>query len=91
MKPFDLKEAFDGKKIITRGGFRATFIGCDNYLEDDFPVVAKICHAPGFETVYFFTKDGLYNYSEKFSRLDLMMAEENDKEVEFEKKKGQEK
>lgn len=87
MKPFDLKEAIAGKRIITRGGFRATFVGCAEEF-GDILVIAKIYHAPMLETAYFFTKDGMYNFYDDFTILDLMMAEEGDKEIDFEKMKG---
>lgn len=90
MKPFDLNEAIAGKRIITKSHLKAVFVGYDE-TEEDFPVVAKIYHAPGFATDYFFTKDGRYSIFDNFTNFDLMMADERDKEIDFEKKKGDEK
>lgn len=76
-KPFDLEAAKKGKPICTRDGREARIVCFDrNYLyeEQNYPLVVLI-KGPYGETIYSYTKDGLY-YSNTIHDNDLMMLSE---------------
>lgn len=72
MKPFNLKEALAGKKVITRDGSTIRQILIFNY-NIDFPIVALIGDNKNEMVVKSFTKDGKY-ISQVDSGYDLFMA-----------------
>lgn len=73
-KPFDLEEAKKGKPVCTRDGREARIVCFDReylYEKQNYSIVALI-KSPYSETIYSYTKDGLY-YSNTIHDNDLMM------------------
>lgn len=71
MKPFNLKEALEGKPVVTRNGDVVTqlyLFDCD----DDLPLMGVLN-----DEIHSFTKDGKWStYSKDQRDTDLFMAEE---------------
>lgn len=75
MKPFNLEAAKAGKPVCTRDGRKARIICFDRkYLYDGqaFSIVALVNEGTYSESVYSYTKDGLYEPG-KCHNHDLMM------------------
>ena len=75
LKPFDLEAAKAGKPVCTRDGRKARIICFDRkYLYDGqaFSIVALVNEGTYSESVYSYTKDGLYEPG-KCHNHDLMM------------------
>lgn len=75
LKKFDLEAAKAGKPVCTRDGRKARIICFDRkYLYDGqaFSIVALVNEGTYSESVYSYTKDGLYE-SGKYHNHDLMM------------------
>jgi len=69
-KPFDLKAALRGEKVVTRFGIEASDVLQPRGLEKPFIVIAVINGR-----IYKFNKDGqYYNFDDKESDMDLFMA-----------------
>lgn len=78
LKEFDLEAAKAGKPVCTRDGRKARIICFDRkYLYDGqaFSIVALVNEGTYSESVYSYTKDGLYE-SGKYHNHDLMMLPE---------------
>lgn len=74
LKPFNLQKAKAGKPVCTRDGRKARIVCFDReylYEGQNYSIVALI-KSPYSETIYSYTKDGLYN-SNAIHDNDLMM------------------
>lgn len=71
MKPFNLKEALEGKPVVTRTGDAVTQLYLFN-CDDDLPLMGVLNNE-----LHSFTKDGKWSVYDADSRnADLFMAEE---------------
>lgn len=78
LKPFDIQKAREGKPVCTRDGRKVRIICFDRkYLYDgqDFSIVALVNEGTYSESVYSYTKDGLFEPG-KCHNYDLMMLPE---------------
>ena len=70
MKPFDLEKALAGEPVVTKNGRKVTQLHYFPNLGSDFKVIAHLEHSFNFDT---FKINGMY--SDRYSEIDLMMAE----------------
>lgn len=74
MKPFNLKEASEGKPVCTRDGRDVRILVTDcKSPGNHYPVVALVTNAAGEEAVISFTKEGRFNTTDTDYPSDLMM------------------
>ena len=78
LKPFDLEAAKAGKPVFTRDGRSVRIICFDRkhiYDGQAYSIVALVNEGPYSESIYSYTKDGLYELGECHNN-DLMMLPE---------------
>jgi hypothetical protein len=69
MKPFDLKAALRGEKVVTRDGRDVTTVLLPDGLAEPYTVAAVING-----TLYSYTESGVYSVTEGSTKHDLFMA-----------------